>query len=48
MEIQINDPIESIDEISVSTFNVQAINSIADLYEPIRQKSKAPTFALTH
>lgn len=28
--------------------NVASINSIADLYKPLRQESKAPTFALTY
>lgn len=34
-----------ITKISAKEYNVNAINSIQDKYKPLRQKSKAPTFA---
>ena len=47
MAQKIPDGITSIQTISVIEHNVARINSISSLYKKERQKSKAPTFALT-
>ena len=47
MEIIIKDAPTSIKEISVQEYNVHQINSISKKYSEFRQRSKAPTFALT-
>lgn len=47
MEIIIKDAPTSIKEITVQEYNVHQINSISKKYSKFRQKSKAPTFALT-
>lgn len=36
-----------IEQVTSEAFNVNQINSIKKRYEEVRQKSKAPTFALT-
>ena len=46
--LTITDMIDQISEISETRHNVERINSIADEYKPLRQKSKTPTFALTY
>lgn len=48
MEIKITGTIKTVDPITAEEFNVLEINSIADRYPDQRQKSKAPTFALTY
>lgn len=47
MEIIIKDTPTSIKEITVQEYNVHQINSISKKYSEFRQRSKAPTFALT-
>ena len=47
MEIIIKDAPTSIKEITVQEYNVHQINSISKKYSEFRQRSKAPTFALT-
>lgn len=47
MAIQINSLPSSIEEIPLEEYNPLVINSIASRYAKERQKSKAPTFALT-
>ncbi len=47
MEIHISDTVSEANEISYREFNVAMINSIAAKHKELRQKSKAPTFALT-
>lgn len=47
MEIIIKDAPTSIKEITVQEYNVHQINSISKKYSKFRQRSKAPTFALT-
>jgi len=47
MEIKINEPVSSVEEISSAAYNVLVINSIKIKHEHWRQMSKAPTFALT-
>ena len=42
-----DDDISDVKEISVQEFNVATINSIASKHKELRNKSKAPTFALT-
>lgn len=37
-----------IEEVSSTQFDVESINSIQWVYKPLRQESKAPTFALTY
>lgn len=44
MEISI-DSIESISLVTANEYNVHEINSIAERYKELRQRSKAPTFA---
>ena len=46
MEISI-DSIESISLVTANEYNVAQINSISSKYKELRNKSKAPTFALT-
>lgn len=48
MLIEINANINSIKKISVNEFNVNQINSISGKYKALRNRSKAPTFALTY
>lgn len=47
MELVITGDAEEIHEITPQEFNVLEINSIAIKHKEERQKSKAPTFALT-
>lgn len=47
MKLQIDNQVESIHEISSEEFNRIEINCISYKYKEERQKSKAPTFALT-
>lgn len=47
MEIQI-DSIDAIKPITTKEYNVAQINLISKLYADLRQKSKAPTFALSY
>ena len=47
MEISITDTVHSLDKITEQQFNVAQINSIAINHKELRNKSKAPTFALT-
>lgn len=47
MEITVKDVPTSIREITVQEYNVHQINSISKKYPKFRQRSKAPTFALT-
>ena len=47
MEISITDTVHSLDKITQQQFNVAQINSIAIKHKELRNKSKAPTFALT-
>lgn len=47
MELSITGNIDHMSEISIEQFNVAEINSIAVKHKEERQKSKAPTFALT-
>lgn len=42
------EPTAVVQEISGKEFDVESINSIQYLYKPLRQESKAPTFALTY
>lgn len=44
--MQANSDIISIEEISPEEYNIHTINSIKYKYKKLRQKSKAPTFAL--
>lgn len=46
--VEINGDIISIEEVLPQEHNVYRINSIKQLYPKVRQKSKAPTFALTY
>lgn len=46
MEISI-DSIESISLVTANEYNVAQINSISSKHKELRNKSKAPTFALT-
>lgn len=46
MEISI-DSIDSISLVTASEYNVAQINSISSKHKELRNKSKAPTFALT-
>ena len=48
MHIEINSPVKTVQQITSAEYNVAQINSIADKYEELRSKSKAPTFALTY
>ena len=47
MEISITDTVHSLDKITQQQFNVAQTNSIAIKHKELRNKSKAPTFALT-
>ena len=47
MEISITDTVHSLDKITEQQFNVAQINSISVKHKELRNKSKAPTFALT-
>ena len=47
MEISITDTVQSVNQITQQQFNVAQINSISVKYKELRNKSKAPTFALT-
>lgn len=47
MEIKVDDEIISINKITQQQYNVAQINSISVKYKELRNKSKAPTFALT-
>ena len=47
MEISITGDITEIKEISSDEYNVAVINSIKSKHKELRNKSKAPTFALT-
>lgn len=42
------DPGFQVQELDATSFDVEQINSIAKIYGPLRQDSKAPTFALTY
>lgn len=44
MEIQISEIPNKISQISKEEYNVAEINSIAERYKELRQRSKAPTF----
>lgn len=46
--LTIDQPLTNISEVSRSEHDVHRINSIESLYKSFRQKSKAPTFALTY
>lgn len=46
MEISI-DSIESMSLVTANEYNVAQINSISSKHKELRNKSKAPTFALT-
>lgn len=48
MEIDITEDNPVATSISSQTYNVMQINRIADLYKDLRQRSKAPTFALSY
>lgn len=48
MEITIEGSIQSLKEITPISYNVGQINSIVYKYKGLRDKSKAPTFALTY
>ncbi len=48
MLIKLNKLPDSVVEISSKTYNVYTINSIQEKYKDLRNKSKAPTFALTY
>lgn len=48
MKVTTIDEIESIKKISAKEFNVSMINSLKHKESELRQKSKAPTFALTY
>ena len=45
--LTINNTLASVQEVSRSEHDVHRINSIEVIYKGERQKSKAPTFALT-
>lgn len=47
MELKIQGKVEDVHTISSTEYNVMAINSVSIKYKDWRQKSKAPTFALT-
>lgn len=47
MEISIKEEIKELKEITPQEYNVHQINSISKKYSKFRQRSKAPTFALT-
>ena len=47
MHIEINNPVKSVQQITSVEYNVAQINSIAIKHKELRNKSKAPTFALT-
>lgn len=47
MEICITDDITHIHEVSSHEYNISQINSISAKHKELRNKSKAPTFALT-
>ena len=47
MALNINEILASVQEVSRSEHDVHRINSIEVIYKGERQKSKAPTFALT-
>lgn len=47
MEIHISDNLSDVKEIGATEFNVAVINSISIKHKELRNKSKAPTFALT-
>ena len=46
--LTIKQPLTQLEEITVSQHDVARINSVEVLYKKYRQKSKAPTFALTY
>lgn len=48
MKMTINSPVIDKVEVPYDIYNVHQINSIEKLYKPLRQLSKAPTFALTY
>ena len=47
MALNLEGPIESIEECSAKEFNIAEINSIKTRYNLRREESKGPTFALT-
>lgn len=47
MALNINEPLAAVQEVSRSEHDVHRINSVEVIYKGERQKSKAPTFALT-
>ena len=47
MPIEINNPVKTVQQITSAEYNVAQINSIAVKHKELRNKSKAPTFALT-
>lgn len=47
MEIKFSGTTFEANQLSSQQFNVKQINSIKSKYPDLRQKSKAPTFALT-
>ena len=47
MTIKIKGEVTDLSEISIKEFNVAQINTISEKYDPLRSRSKAPTFALT-
>lgn len=47
MRVEISSPVKTVQQITSAEYNVAQINSIADKYEELRSKSKAPTFALS-
>ena len=48
MHIEIHNPVKTVQQITQQQFNVAQINSIAIKHKELRNKSKAPTFALTY
>ena len=47
MPIEINNSVKTVQQITSAEYNVAQINSIAVKHKELRNKSKAPTFALT-
>lgn len=47
MEISINDEVSAVNKVTTQQYNVAQINSISAKHKELRNKSKAPTFALT-
>ena len=47
MHVEISNPIKTVQQITSAEYNVAQINSIAINHKELRNKSKAPTFALT-